>query len=59
MMNGEKVFCRREIPMGSHLATTLRCVTVAEAELMAREGQQLTEHLQRTSPGCLAHGVCH
>ncbi len=65
IMNGEKVFCRREIPMGSRLATTLGCLTVAQAELMAREGRELTEHLQHSSPGCLAPGnprgapVCH
>jgi hypothetical protein len=60
MRNGEKVFCRREIPLGSRLPTTLKCVTVAEAETMAKEGKETTEHLQRTMVACLqpAMGGC-
>jgi hypothetical protein len=59
MLNGEKLFCRREIPLGSHLATRLGCLTVAEAQLIAKEGQQFTERLQRNTPGCLAPGSSH
>lgn len=53
MRNGEKVYCRREIPLGSRLPTTLKCVTVAEAELMAKEARETTEHIQRNTAGCL------
>jgi hypothetical protein len=28
-------------------------VTIAEAELMANEGRESTERVQRTTPGCL------
>lgn len=27
MLRGEMVYCRREIPLGSHLPTTLKCIT--------------------------------
>lgn len=60
MRNGEKVFCKREIPMGSHLPTALHCLTVAEAELIAKEGRETTERIQRNTVGCLspASGGC-
>jgi hypothetical protein len=54
MRHGERVFCRREIPMGSRLPTTLKCVTVVEAEMIANEGKELTEQLQHRTPGCLS-----
>jgi len=53
MRNGEKVFCKRETPMGSRLPTALHCLTVAEAELIAKEGRETTERIQRNSVGCL------
>jgi hypothetical protein len=53
MVHGEKKYCRREIPLGSHLPTVLRCVTVAEAELMTKEGRETTERIQRDTVGCL------
>lgn len=62
MRNGEKVFCRREAELGSRLANKLHCMTVAEAELIAKEGRETTERLQRSTAGCLAgaHGpVCN
>ncbi|HEX4389394.1 MAG TPA: hypothetical protein VH109_12270 [Steroidobacteraceae bacterium] len=59
MVDGEKKFCRREIPMGSHLATALQCVTVEEAKEIAREGQQFAERAQKKSPGCLSPGTQH
>ena len=59
MRNGEKVYCRREVPLGSRLPTTLKCVTVAEAELMAKEGRETTEHIQRNTAGCLASADPH
>ena len=46
MMNGEMLYCRREIPLGSHLPTILHCVTVAEAKLMTEEGRRTTERMQ-------------
>lgn len=60
MRNGEKVFCKREIPMGSRLPTALHCLTVAEAELIAQEGRETTERIQRNTVGCLgaASGGC-
>lgn len=57
MVNGQEKYCRRETPLGSHLATALHCVTVAEAEAMAREGREVTEHLQRNMSGCLTPGA--
>ena len=60
MVRGEPKYCRREIPLGSHLATVMRCVTVQEAELMAKEGRETTERIQRNTSGCLsgAAGGC-
>jgi hypothetical protein len=57
MNHGEKLYCRREIPLGSHLPTVLHCVTVAQAEAMAREGREVTEHIQRNTAGCLTTGT--
>ena len=56
MLKGEMVYCRREIPLGSHLPTTLKCVTIQEAKLMAEEGRQTTERIQRSMQACLASG---
>jgi hypothetical protein len=60
MVHGEEKYCRREIPLGSHLPTVLHCVTAAEAEEMAREGKEVTERMQRDTSGCLspAAGGC-
>jgi len=60
MVNGAQKYCRREIPLGSHLPTVFHCVTVAEAQAMAREGRETAERLQRNTPGCLnpALGGC-
>ena len=59
MIDGEKKYCRREAPTGSHLTTTLKCVTVAEAKLMAKEGRDTTERIQHRSPDCFAPGSQH
>jgi len=56
MMRGEEKYCRREIPLGSHLPTVLHCVTVAEAEAMAREGREVTERIQRNTSACVFSG---
>lgn len=60
MVHGEEKYCRREAPLGSRLATVMHCVTLAEAEEMARDGQDTTERLQRSMLGCLtpAAGGC-
>ena len=57
MVRGEEKYCRREAPLGSHLATVMRCVTVAEAEMMAREGREVTEREQRNTTGCIQPSV--
>ena len=53
MVNGEERYCRRETPLGSHLATVMHCVTIAEAEAMAREGRETAERIQRNTSGCI------
>jgi len=60
MVNGEEMYCRREAPLGSRLQSARHCVTLAEAELIAKEGKETTERLQRNTPGCLgpAQGGC-
>jgi hypothetical protein len=60
MVNGQEKYCRREIPLGSHLATVFHCMTVAEAQAMAKEGRETTERIQRSTAGCLnpAQGGC-
>jgi hypothetical protein len=60
MVNGEELYCRREAPLGSRLESVRHCVTLAEAELMAKEGKETTERLQRNTAGCLnpAQGGC-
>ncbi len=63
MSNGEEMYCRREVPLGSHLPTVLHCITATEADAMAREGREVTEHLQHDMAGCLSNGsrgtICH
>ena len=56
MVNGKEKYCRRETPLGSHLATVMHCVTVAEAEAMAREGRETAERLQRNQSACIKDG---
>lgn len=60
MVRGEEKWCRREVPLGSHLPTVMRCITAQEAEEMAREGRWTTEHVQRNQTACLtpAAGGC-
>ena len=53
MVNGQEMYCRREAPLGSRLGSTVHCVTVQEAELIAKEGREVTERIQRSTPGCL------
>jgi hypothetical protein len=54
MINGEMKYCRREIPMGSNIPSALHCLTVAEAETMAKEGRETAERLQRNTSGCMS-----
>ena len=60
MVHGEEKYCRREAQLGSRIATVMHCVTLAEAEEMAREGRDTTERIQRSMPACLtqAAGGC-
>lgn len=56
MHNGERVFCRREVPLGSHLATVLNCVTASEAERIAKNSRGDIEKVQRKMNPCIANG---
>lgn len=58
MVRGEERYCRRETPTGSHLSSVLHCVTIAEAQAMAKEAREVTQHIQHNTTGCLmgAHG---
>lgn len=60
MVRGQELYCRREAPLGSRLESVMHCMTLAEAEVMAHEGKETTEQLQRRQPGCLnaAAGGC-
>jgi hypothetical protein len=60
MVRGEEKYCRREAPLGSRLESVMHCVTLAEAEVMVREGKETTERIQRNQTGCLqpAMGGC-
>jgi len=60
MVRGQEMYCRRESPLGSRLESIMHCVTPAEAEVMAKEGKETTERIQRNQPGCLqpAQGGC-
>jgi hypothetical protein len=60
MVRGQERYCRREAPLGSRLESVMHCVTLAEAEIMAHEGKETTERIQRNQPGCLmpAQGGC-
>ena len=53
MRNGDRVFCRREVPLGSHLPTALNCLTADEAERMAQAAKGDIEHSQRRMTSCL------
>ena len=53
MRNGDRVFCRREVPLGSHLPTVLNCVTADEAERIAQAAKGDIEHSQRRMTSCL------
>jgi len=53
MRNGERVFCRREVPIGSHLASHLNCLTAEEALVLTRDAQNNTMHHQHNSSACM------
>jgi hypothetical protein len=57
MHNGDKVFCRREVPLGSHLATVLKCVTAPEAERIAKNARGDIEKVQHKMNGCIMSGI--
>jgi hypothetical protein len=58
MHNGERTFCRREVPVGSHLPTVLNCVTADEAERIAKNARGDLEKVQHKMSGgtCLMNG---
>ena len=60
MVRGQEMYCRREAPGGSRIQSVMQCMTLAEAEVMMREGKETTERIQRNQPGCLtpAMGGC-
>jgi hypothetical protein len=60
MVRGEEKYCRREAPLGSRLESAMHCVTLAEAQVMVREGKETTERIQRNQTACLqpAMGGC-
>jgi hypothetical protein len=53
MMRGAVFFCRREVPLGSHLASEYNCVSVAGAERIASGTREDLESMQRKSGTCL------
>jgi hypothetical protein len=57
MMRGDVFFCRREIPLGSRLASVDNCVSVAGAERIANGSREDLESMQRQGPHCLTGGV--
>jgi hypothetical protein len=57
MKNGEVLWCRREVPLGTRLTTQLKCITVEESKLIAEEGRRTAERIQRGQGGCLATGT--
>jgi hypothetical protein len=56
MMRGAVFFCRREVPLGSHLASEYNCVSVEGAERIANSSREDLESMQRQSGHCLITG---
>jgi hypothetical protein len=55
MRNGEKVYCRREAPMGSRISSGQHCGTVAELATTTQEGRQGLERSQRNTVSPMPH----
>ncbi|MBV9317904.1 MAG: hypothetical protein JOZ34_10630 [Gammaproteobacteria bacterium] len=55
MRNGEKIYCRREAPMGSRISSGQHCGTVAELATTTQEGRQGLERTQRNTVSPMPH----
>jgi hypothetical protein len=58
MRNSELMYCRREVPIGSHLASVNSCLSAADAERIAEHERDSTEAMQRLSNDCFTGGRC-
>ncbi|MBV8877504.1 MAG: hypothetical protein JO158_07310 [Gammaproteobacteria bacterium] len=55
MRNGQKIYCRREAPMGSRISSGQHCGTVAELATTTQEGRQGLERTQRNTVSPMPH----
>jgi hypothetical protein len=55
MRNGEKIYCRREAPMGSRISSGQHCGTVAELATTTQEGREGLEKTQRNTVNPMPH----
>ena len=55
MRNGEKIYCRREAPMGSRISSGQHCGTVAELASTTQEGREGLERTQRNTVSPMPH----
>jgi hypothetical protein len=55
MRNGEKIYCRREAPMGSRISSGQHCGTVAELATTTQEGREGLERTQRNTVNPMPH----
>jgi hypothetical protein len=55
MRNGEKVYCRREAPMGSRISSGQHCGTVAELEATTQVSREGLERSQRNTVNPMPH----
>ena len=55
MHNGEKIYCRREAPMGSRISSGQHCGTVAELASTTQEGREGLERTQRNTVSPMPH----
>jgi hypothetical protein len=55
MRNGEKIYCRREAPMGSRISSGQHCGTVAELADTTQVGREGLERTQRNTVSPMPH----
>ena len=48
MRNGEKVFCRREQPLGSRLGQEKHCATLEQLKISRQESRDVMDKIQRS-----------
>jgi hypothetical protein len=48
MRNGEKIYCRREAPLGSRISDVQHCGTVSQLATATQDGKDYVEKTQRT-----------